>query len=147
MISPDVQLLIYAYDTASEFHIEARNYWSDALSTDSPVGIPIQSLHGFLRLITHPALGPGKMPMSEALEIVEEWLALPQVRVLVPGDRHWAILTEALKGSRAAGGFVSDVGIAATVMEYGATLHSADRGFARIPHLRWSNPLTFKPKR
>ncbi len=141
MIAPDVQILIYAYDSASPQHARASAYWSDTLSGHSPVGIPIQCLHGFLRILTHPVLGPSRMPMSEAFDIVEEWLRLPQVRLLVPGDRHMTIFAEAIKGSRAAGGFVSDVAIAATVMEYGATLHTADRGFARIPGLRWHNPL------
>jgi toxin-antitoxin system PIN domain toxin len=141
MICPDVQILIYAYDAAASHHARASRYWSDALSTNYPVGIPIQCLHGFLRIITHPVLGPSRMPMSEAFDIAEEWLALPQVRLLVPGDRHMTIFGEAIKGSRAAGGFVSDVAIAATVMEYGATLHTVDRGFARIPGLNWLNPL------
>jgi toxin-antitoxin system PIN domain toxin len=141
MICPDVQLLVYAYDELSKFHAEARDYWSDALSTNDPVGIPMQSLHGFLRIVTHASLGASKMPMEQALSIAREWLELPQVRLLVPGERHWAILQEAIAGSRAFGGLVSDVAIAATVMEYGGTLHTADHGFARIPGLRWSNPL------
>jgi toxin-antitoxin system PIN domain toxin len=142
MISPDVQLLVYAYDELSKFHVQARNYWSDTLSTNGPVGIPIQSLHGFLRIVTHPSLGPSKMPMEQALLIVSEWLDLPQVRLLVPGERHWSTLHDAITASRASGGFVSDVAIAATVMEYGAVLHTADHGFARIPGLRWLNPLS-----
>jgi toxin-antitoxin system PIN domain toxin len=141
MISPDVQLLIFAYDSTSKFHVSARKYWSETLSTNLPVGIPIQTLHGFLRIITHPSIGPAKMPMTEALEIANEWLSLPQVSVLVPGPRNWQILQKAIAESRAFGGFTSDVAIAATVMEYGSTLHTADRGFARIPGLRWLNPL------
>jgi toxin-antitoxin system PIN domain toxin len=132
---------VYAYDTDSRYHAAASAYWSDTLSNPSPVGIPIQCLHGFLRIITHPVLGNSAMPMSEAFDIVQEWLRLPQVRLLVPGDRHMSIFAEAIKDSRAVGGFVSDVAIAATVMEYGATLHTVDRGFARIPKLPWINPL------
>jgi uncharacterized protein len=141
MIVPDVQILVYAYDALSRFHRAARDYWSDALSTNSPIGIPVQSLCGFLRIITHPALGASRMPMAEALEIADEWFKLPQVRLLVPGDRHWVLLREVIIGSKAFGGFVSDAAIAATVMEYGATLHTTDRGFARIAGLRWANPI------
>lgn len=79
--------------------------------------------------------------MSEALDIANEWLQLPQVSVLSPGALNWQILQQAMEGSRAFGGFVSDAAIAATVMEYGSILHTADRGFARIPGLRWQNPL------
>lgn len=141
MTAPDAQTLVYAYDTLSPQHAKASAYWGATLSSHSPVGIPIQCLHGLLRIITHPALGSRRMPMPVALDIAEEWLRLPQVRLLMPGDRHISILADAIKGSRAIGGFVSDVAIAATVMEYGATLHTTDRGFARIPNLRWHNPL------
>ena len=141
MIAPDVNLLIYAYDSASEFHRPARTYWANTLSSLNPVGIPIHCVYGFLRIITHPALGPNRMPMPEALDIVDEWLQLPQVRLLLPGDRHWAMVKEIIASSRAVGPFVSDVAIAATVMEYGAVLHTNDRGFARIDGLRWHNPL------
>lgn len=141
MIAPDLNLLIYAYDSASEFHREASDFWSDALSSPGIVGIPAQCLYGFLRIITNPKIGPSKMPMSEALDIADEWFRLPQVRLLQPTDRHWPLLREMIVDSRAFGPFVSDAAIAATVMEHGATLCTNDRGFARFDGLKWHNPL------
>ena len=108
-------------------HREASDFWSDTLSSSVPVGIPIQCLYGFLRVITHPKIGITRMPMPEALDIADEWLQLPQVRLLIPGNRHWSILRDLITSSRAVGAFVSDIAIAATVMEYGAVLHTSDR--------------------
>ena len=141
MIAPDVNILLYAYDEVSEFHKPARDFWQTALSSPGPVGIPIQCLHAFLRIITHPGLRARRMPMPEALAILDEWLGLPQVRVLVPGNRHWPLMQKAIRESRAVGSFVSDVAISVTVMEHGATLYTTDRGFTRIPGLKWENPL------
>ena len=141
MIAPDVNLLLYAYDSDSEFHAEASRYWSDALSSPDPVGIPIQCIWGFLRIITHPKAGLNRMPMPDALEIVDEWLQLPQVKLLLPSERHWKTFRDMIKDSRAMGAFVSDAAIAATVIECGAVLHTNDHGFARFEGLRWSNPL------
>jgi toxin-antitoxin system PIN domain toxin len=141
MIAPDVNLLLYAYDSASEFHDEASAFWSDALPTPEPVGIPAQCLYGFVRIITNAKIGPSAIPMTEALNIANEWFALPQVRLLQPTDRHWPLLRESIIVSRAFGPFVSDAAIAATVMEFGATLCTNDKGFARFDGLKWKNPL------
>jgi predicted nucleic acid-binding protein len=102
---------------------------------------PIQCLHGFVRIITNPNLGSGRLAMLEALDIVGEWLELPQVQLLIPTARHWPMLRAAIAETRAVGPFVSNVAIAVTVMEHGATLYTNDRGIARIPGLRWQNPL------
>jgi toxin-antitoxin system PIN domain toxin len=141
MNAPDVNLLIYAYDTTSEFHRGAFRFLQNALSSSAPFGIPVQCLYGFLRLITHPTIGSTRMPMPEAILIVDEWLALPQVKLLTPGPHHWHDLRSTIEQGRAMGSFVSDAAIAAVVIEHGATLQTNDRGFARFPNLRWENPL------
>ena len=79
--------------------------------------------------------------MAEAVAFVDEWLALPQVRLLVPGEYHWTILRRMLLDGSAAGGSVTDAEIAALTIEYGGELQTNDRGFARFPDLRWRNPL------
>ena len=40
-----------------------------------------------------------------------------------------------------AGRLTTDLQITALALEYRATLHSADTDFARMPGLRWSNPI------
>lgn len=79
--------------------------------------------------------------MAEAAYEVEEWLAQPSVRILVPGDGHWTILRRMVIEGQASGTLVSDAEVAALTIEYGGVLYSADRDFARFPGLRWKNPL------
>ena len=53
--------------------------------------------------------------------------------------RNWIelVLTE----GQARGALCTDAALAALAIEYGATLYTADRGFARFSGLRFVNPL------
>lgn len=79
--------------------------------------------------------------MREALQIVEDWLRVPNVRLLVPGDRYWSIFRSLLAEGNITGRSVTDTEIAAVTIEYGGELQTNDRGFARYAGLRWNNPL------
>ena len=61
--------------------------------------------------------------------------------VVVPGDRHLALVRELLRPLGTAGNLVSDAHLAALAIEHGAELCSADTDFARFQRLRWINPL------
>lgn len=141
MIVLDANILLYAYDTESTQHRPARAYLEKIFSTSSPVGLPLQSISAFLRIMTQQGLRSGCFTLHEAVEIVEEWLNLPQVRLLIPGERHWSIFQRMLLEGHASGRLVTDAQIAATTMEYGGELQTNDRDFARFPGLRWRNPL------
>jgi len=79
--------------------------------------------------------------IEEARAIVDEWLALPNVVVPSPGERHWVILRELLEDSQCQGPLVTDALLAALAMETGAELSTNDRDFSRFPKLRVVNPL------
>ena len=141
MIAPDANLLIYAYDSTSPFYRDAHLWMEQILSSVETVGIPVLSVHAFLRFTTHPRIVPNPRTFMQAAEIVNSWLALPHVQVLYPGDRHWMLLQQIAKQVRLSGGQITDAAIAAIALEYGAVVHTNDRDFARFPGLRWVNPL------
>lgn len=141
MIVLDANILLYAYDTESPQHRPARAYLEKIFSATDPVGIPIQSASAFLRIMTQPGLRHGRFSLQEAVEIVEEWLSLPQVRLLTPGERHWTVFRRMLLEGHASGRLVTDAQIAAITLEFGGELQTNDRDFARFPGLRWTNPL------
>lgn len=141
MIILDANLLIYAYDSGAKEHAAARRWLEELFSSPQLIGLPIQTLSAFLRIITHSRLPGTRFAVEEAVEIVDEWLALPQVRLLVPGERHWAHLRRALLEGNASGPLVTDAHIAAVAAEFGGIVHTKDRDFARFPGLRWVNPL------
>lgn len=141
MIAPDANLLIHSYSPASPFHDASRVWLETVLSSSEPVGIPIHSITGFLRYVTHVGVKPKSLRFSEAADIVNSWLALPHVRILYPGDRHWLILQKLAEEARLRGAQITDATIAAIAQEYGAVVHTNDRDFHRFPGVRWLNPL------
>jgi uncharacterized protein len=142
VIAIDVNLLLYAYDSSSPFHREARDWLEKTLSSDALVGIPWQNVLAFLRIVTNARLPGRRFTIVEAVGIVNSWMDQPNVRLLAPGEGHWTVLSRALTEGQAQGPLVSDAALAALAMEHGAVLHTTDRDFARFPGLRWKNPLS-----
>jgi toxin-antitoxin system PIN domain toxin len=141
MIAPDANLLIYAYTPGSPYHAASLAWWEAALSGEEPVGIPLLSIYAFLRIVTNPNLPRGSVGIETALAAVDSWVALSHVRLLVPAERHWILLRNLANQVSLRGTQVNDATIAAVAIEYGATIYTNDRDFARFPGLRWTNPL------
>ena len=141
MIVLDVNLLIYAYDTASPHHKSAIRWMEKALSGGEPVGLPWQTASAFLRISTNANLPGDRFTAEEAAQILDELLDQPNVRLLVPGEHHWGLFRQMITEGQARGPLVSDAQLAALTIEYGGVLHTTDRDFARFPGLRWTNPL------
>jgi hypothetical protein len=72
---------------------------------------------------------------------VDQWLGQPNVRLLAPGESHWPFFRQIILDGHAPGPLVTDAALAALTIEYGGTLYTTDRDFARFPGLRWENPL------
>jgi hypothetical protein len=141
VIVPDANLLLYAYDSNSDRHQPAGLWLRQILSGADTVGLSWLSIGAFLRIATNSRLGRSQLPMTLAISIVDEWLAMRAVRLIVPGEGHWAILKELLIGGRVRGPVTTEAQLAALTIEHGAMLHTADHDFARFPGLRWVNPL------
>jgi hypothetical protein len=107
-----------------------------------PVGLPWQTLSAFLRVLTNRRLPGSRLNVEQAVQIVEEWLEQPNVRIIEAGDEHWSVFRRMVIEGQASGPLVSDAQIAALTIEYGGMLYTADRDFARFPGLRWKNPLS-----
>ena len=141
MIVIDANLLIYSYDRDSAHHKKSRFWLEEVLSGVEAVGLPWQSVSAFLRVITNRRLSGMRVSLQQAVQVVDEWLQQPNVQILVPADEHWSVLRQMILEGQASGPLVSDAEIAAITIEHGAVLHTADRDFARVPGLRWKNPL------
>ncbi len=118
---------------------QLKTYLQTIFSKPDPIGIPLHSIAAFLCIMTHPGQRIGRFSLEEAIGIVDEWLALPHVRLLVPGEQYWIQLRRTLIDGHANGRLVTDAEIATLTMEYGGELQTNDRGFARLPRLRWKN--------
>jgi uncharacterized protein len=146
MILVDANLLIYAIDRDSPHHASARRWLEDVLSGSATVGLTWGVILAFLRLTTRPGILRRPMSVETALDFVDEWLSLPAVEAVVPGDRHWPVFRNLLQAAGTAGNLTSDAHLAAIAIERGATVFSTDNDFGRFPGLRHENPLS-APKR
>jgi len=137
----DANLLIYAHVQSTPDHDAARRWFSEILTGVEPIGLPLQSILAFVRLTTNARIFENPMAPAVAIRVVRSWLERPQVSVPAPGDRHWAIFEEACVAGQARGARTTDAHLAALAIEHGASLATADRGFARFPGLKFTNPL------
>jgi toxin-antitoxin system PIN domain toxin len=141
VIVPDLNLLVYAVNTAAPQHARARSWWEAVLAADEAVGVAWTVSLGFLRLTTNRRILPRPLSAEEAISLLDEWLSQPPVRPLEPTERHWGILRGLLHPLGAAGNLTADAHLAALAVEHGATLCSSDNDFSRFPSLRLQNPL------
>ena len=141
MILPDVNLLIYAFNSDAPRHAAARAWWEETLSESRPLGLPWAVSLGFVRLMTHRRVLAQPLSATVALGHVRDWLKRRHVQVLVPGPRHLALVDELLREAGTAGALTTDTHLAALAIEYQAELCSTDLDFGRFAGLRWRNPL------
>jgi toxin-antitoxin system PIN domain toxin len=142
MIVPELNLLIYAYDSTSPSHEAARTWWIQCLSGTESVGISWLVALGFVRLWTSPRVFQNPMTVDVASAHVESWLRCPVVRVLNPGPRHAELVFGYLRTEGKGGNLTTDAHLAALAVESNATVHTADTDFLRFRGLKWINPLT-----
>ena len=147
MIIPDVNLLVYAYNTDAPFHPQARRWWEACVTGSRPVAIPWAVALGYLRLMTNARVLPRPLTMAVALGHLRLWLEQPSVLILQPGPRHLGILTGFCEAGALSGPLLTDAHIAALAIENQAIVHSNDSDFSRFAGLRWINPLAGPPKR
>ncbi len=138
---PDVNLLLYAYDSRSARHGPAREWLQQTLSGAETVAMTWIVLLAFVRLSTRAAVVERPLDVDAAIGLVESWLAQPCVTVVNPTERHAALLRQLLLPLGAAGNLTSDAHLAALAIEHGALLCSCDSDFSRFAGLRWVDPL------
>lgn len=144
MIVPDVNLLVYAYDSSSPHHAAAAVWWKGCMTGTEDVGLAAVVVFGFVRLCTQARVFHHPLTVAEASQRVESWLARPMVRIIEPSPHHIAEVLGLLGASGAAGNLTTDAQIAALARQEQAILHSNDTDFQRFPGIRWHNPLTGK---
>ncbi len=141
MIVPDINLLVYAYNSESPYHKKAKHWWEETVNGDKRIGVPWLVSSGFVRLITHPRVLQNPVTPLKAVSKVESWFQYDSVIPVNPGTEHLTYFRQNLDAAGVGGNLVSDAHIAAIAIEYQAEVHSNDSDFGRFPGLRWVNPL------
>lgn len=141
MIVVDANVLLYAYNPASRHHESCRVWLEDSINGTEPVGLPWQTILAFLRISTSSRVFERPLDCTEAVRIVDEWLACPTVTVVEPSQDYWRVLKEQLREAQISGPLVSDAALAGLALEHGAAVCTTDRDFQRFRGLRLLDPL------
>ncbi len=141
MIVPDVNLLVYAYDSSSPHHQKAAAWWKQCMLGGEEIGLPAVVIFAFIRLSTHPKVFQSPLTVAEAGDRVESWLKRPNVRVIDPSPRHVTDVLSLLNQVGTAGSLTTDAQIAALALQEKAVVQSNDTDFLRFPRLAYHNPL------
>lgn len=149
MIVPDVNLLLYAYNSSAREHASSAAWLEGVLNDSTTVGVAWITILGFLRISTSAKGMPRPLTVAQASTEVRGWLVRQNVTLLHPGDRHADILFGLLEHVGVGGNLTTDAHLAALAIENQAEVHSTDTDFARFPGLRWRNPIAraSKPER
>jgi predicted nucleic acid-binding protein len=84
-------------------------------------------------VVTHPNVFDPPTHEDVAIEALTAVLSSVSVRLLVPGDGYWPILSSLVADHRIRGNLVHDAQIAAVCLEQGATtVLTEDRDFERF---------------
>lgn len=146
MILVDVNLLVYAYASASPEHPKARQWLDQQFADAVPVGLPWESLTGFVRLVSNPRVMEKPATVADAWDQVERWLGVPNVWVPAATAHHATVVSELVRESELAANDVPDLHLAAIAISHGLKLMSHDSGFGRFAGLRWVDPLLSPPR-
>lgn len=136
----DANILLYSADATSPHHTTAAAWLQGAFDGPERVGLPVQSLGAFLRIVTHPRVTTNPLTPEEAIGFVEAWLAFPNAWVPPTGSSTLQILGDLTRRHHVTGNLVPDAQLAALAIEFGVAVASYDSDFARFPEIHWINP-------
>ena len=141
MIVPDSNLLLYAYDAASPFHLKSASWLSACLSGREPIGFCPAVIFAFVRIGTSPRAFADPLTVDEAASHVESWLNQTVSQILDVDITDIQKALELLRAAGTGGNLTTDAQLAAISLRHRAVVHTADTDFARFPKVRWHNPI------
>ncbi|MFN0277275.1 MAG: TA system VapC family ribonuclease toxin [Pyrinomonadaceae bacterium] len=144
MILPDVNLLIYAYNSGDPHHAAAKPWLEGLFNGDDQFGLSWLSISGFLRIITTETLYDNGFSTAESLRLVDEWLERPNMVFLAPTTKHYQIFKKQVLSTGISGASLTDAHFAALAIEHNVTLATNDRRFRRFDGLKVIFPLLAK---
>src|SRR2546430_14059247 len=82
----DTNILVYAADEMSEFHLPAKQLRDRGVQGDIPVAVSPQILFEFFAVITNPRRVTQPRSSQEAREEMEKYLQTATIRKIYPGE-------------------------------------------------------------
>ncbi|MEW6322566.1 MAG: TA system VapC family ribonuclease toxin [Acidobacteriota bacterium] len=136
MIAVDTNILVYAHRREFPQHARALAAVSGLADGADLWAIPVVCISEFLRVTTHPGILKPPSTVEQATQAIAALQASPSLRVLMPGERHIALLLQLTRDRGVTGNLTFDAQIVALCVEHGVReLLTADRDFQRFPDI------------
>lgn len=144
MFVVDANLLVYAADRDSRFHARSRQLLEEWRAGSGAWYLTWGIVYEFLRVTTHARVFRQPWTLPKAAHFIEAVLASPSVHVLVPTERHAAVLRETVAElPDLAGNIIHDATTAVLMREHGIRrLLTRDTDFHRFSFLEVVDPLS-----
>jgi toxin-antitoxin system PIN domain toxin len=138
----DVNVLLYASDTSSPHHEQARSFIESCIAEQEVFYLGWPTVMGYLRIATHPAVFDHPLSPDEAMANIDTLLDLPHVRFLSEDEGFWDVYRATTADVPTRGNLVPDAHLAALLRLHGVkTLYTHDRDFLKFPFLDVREPL------
>ena len=144
--SCDVNVLLYASDSASPVHAQARAFLGEAAAAGDLLCLGWPTVMSYLRIATHPGIFSAPLSPAEALRNVDALVALPHVRLLSEDDGFLEVYREVSGSFPVRGNLVPDAHLAAVLRQHGVrTLYTRDADFRKFAFLELRDPFAASP--
>lgn len=141
MIIPDVNLLVYAYNSSSFHHLKARSWFEDLIHRQVTIFLPWIISLSFMRLMTHRSVLSAPMDSVDCFNIINSWYELENVQQADLGIKGLENFKKFTIDIKPAGNLFYDTFLASLAKELNAVIHSNDADFSRFQGIRFLNPL------
>lgn len=147
MFVVDTNVLVYAADRSAPEHARCRALLEEWREGSAAWFLTWGICYEFLRVVTHPRVLRRPWSAASASAFLEAVLASPGLSVLVPTERHRAILRNLVRDVPAlAGNLWHDVETASLMREHGIRrICTRDTDFHRFPFVEAIDPLSAEP--
>ncbi|MDN5797575.1 MAG: PIN domain-containing protein [Intrasporangium sp.] len=136
----DANVLLYAVNSDSVHHEDARAWLDEALAGRATVLFDWSVILAFVRLATMRRIFENPLTPREATDQVSAWLTQPGAEIVSPSADHLDRVTALLSEARTGGNLVGDAHLAALALEARGLLVSFDSDFDRFAGVRRLQP-------
>jgi toxin-antitoxin system PIN domain toxin len=143
----DTNVLVYAADANAPEHLRCRALLERWRRQAGAWYLTWGNCYEFLRIVTHPRVFRQPWSSEAANEFLTAIQRSPGLSMLVPTERHAAVLAEAVAEVPVIGGNLwHDAETAVLMREHGIRrICTRDTDFARFPWVEMVDPLTGEP--
>lgn len=131
----DINVLVNAFRSDAPQHASSFAFLSNARQGHEPIIVLPEVAVGFVRIVTRRGIFAEPDDSATAMSALTAWCSAPAVLVREAGAGRWAVFASLMEAHALNGNDVHDGLLAAAAIDMGATLVTADRGFARFAGL------------